>query len=169
MRKKWVNVPPKRTPPVGILHHASDWVLLVDFFSKYWFQVHIAFTQLRPDITIFSNSLRKVIVIELTCPCEENIESWNGTKIKKYLALKTIMQSKGWCVELFAVEVGAGGYCSKSFLCSFRKLGLNNKLIRNTIKKLSKSCMECPFSIWLARNSKEWTPSAANCNLNYSS
>ena len=79
------------------------------------------------------------------------------------------MQSKGWCVELFAVEVGAGGYCPKSFLGSFKKLGLNNKLIRNTIKKLSTSCMKCPFSIWLARNSKEWTPSAANCNLNYSS
>ena len=77
------------------------------------------------------------------------------------------IESKGWCVELFPVEVGARGYCSRSVLCCFKKLGLNNKLIRNTIKKLSKSSMEFSFCIWLARN-KEWTP-AANCKLNVSS
>ena len=158
----------KRTPPVGILHHASDWILLADLNKTYCFPVHIAFTQLRPDITIFSDSLRKVILIKLTCPCEENMESWRGTKMNKYSALKTIIESKGWCVDLFAVEVGARGYCSRSVLCCFKKLGFNNKLIRNTIKKLRKSSMECSFCIWLARNNKEWTP-AANCNLNDSS
>ena len=125
----------KRSPPVGILHHASDWVLIADLNSNYCFPVHIAFTQLRPDITIFSNNLRKVILIELTCPCEENMESWHSTKINMYLALKTIIESNGWCVELFAVEFGARGYCSKSVLCCFKKLGFNNTLIRNTIKK----------------------------------
>ena len=43
-------------------------VFLVDLNSNYCFPVHIAITQLRPDITIFSNSLRKVMLIELTCP-----------------------------------------------------------------------------------------------------
>ena len=114
--RKRTKVPRKRTPPVGILHHASDWILLADLNKTYCFPVHIAFTQLRPDITIFSNSLRKVILIELTCPCEENMESWHGTKINKYSALKTIIESKGWCVELFAVEVCARGYCSTSVL-----------------------------------------------------
>ena len=111
------------------------------------------------------NGLRKVILIELTCPCEENMESWHSTKINKYLALKTVIESNGWCVELFAVEVGAREYCSKSVLCCFKKLGFNNTRIRNTIKKLSKSSMECSFCIWLAGNSKHWNP-AANCKLN---
>ena len=163
--KKGAKVPCKRTPPVGILYYASDWVLLADLNSNYCFPVHIAFTQLRPDITIFSNSLRKVILMELTCPCEENMQSWHSTKINKYLALKTVIESNGWCVELFAVEVGARGYCSKSVLCCFKKLGFNNTCIRNTIKKLSKSSMECSFCIWLARNNKHWNP-AANCKLN---
>ena len=52
--KKGAKVPHKRTPPVGILHYASDWVLLADLNGNYCFPVHIAFTQLRPDITIFS-------------------------------------------------------------------------------------------------------------------
>ena len=164
--KKGAKVPRKRSPPVGILHHASDRVLIADLNSNYCFPVHIAFTQLRPDITIFSNNLRKVILIELTCPCEENMESWHSTKINKYLALKTIIESNGWCVEVFAVEVGARGYCSRSVLCCFKKLGFSNALIRNTTKSLSKSSMECSFCIWLARNNKDWTPSTANCHFN---
>ena len=162
--RKGTKVPHKRTPPVGILHLSSDWILLADLNKTYCFPVHIAFT----DIKIFPDSLRKVILIELTCPCEENMESWHGTKINKYSALKTIIESKGWCLELFAVEVGARGYWSRSVLCCFKKLGFNNELIRNTIKKGSKSSMECSFCIWLARNNKEWTP-AANCKLNDSS
>ena len=155
--KKGTKVPHKRTPPVGILHQASDWVLLADIDSNYCFPIHIAFTQLRPDITIFSNVLRKVILIELTCPCEENMESWHSTKINKYLALKTTIESNGWSVELFAVEVGARGYCSNSVLCYLKKLGFHNTLLRNNIKNLSKLSMECSFCIWLVRNNKEWT------------
>ena len=81
------------SPAVGILYHSSDWVLLADLNSNYCFAVQIGFTQLRPDITIFSNSLRKVIPIELTCHCEGNMESWHGTEINKYLALKAIIES----------------------------------------------------------------------------
>ena len=73
--KKGTKVLHKRTPPVGILHQASGWVLLADIDRNYCFSIHIAFTQLRPNIEIFSNVLRKVILIELTCPCEENTES----------------------------------------------------------------------------------------------
>ena len=150
--KKGAKVTGKRTPLVGILHQASDWVLLADLNSNYCLPDHIAITLLRPDITIFSNSLRKVILIELTCPCEGNMESWYSIEINKYLTLKVIIESNCWCVELFAVEAGAKGYCSKSILCCFKKIGFNNTVIRNTIKKLSKSSMEWSFCIWLARN-----------------
>ena len=91
--RKGTKLPRKRTPSVDILHHASDCILLADL-KTYCFPAHIVFTQLRPHITIVSNSLRKVIVIELTSPCEENMESWHGTQINKYSALKTIIESK---------------------------------------------------------------------------
>ena len=61
------------------------------------------------------------------------MESWHSTKISKYLALKAITESNGCCMELFVVEVGARGYCFKSVLCCFKKLGFNDALIRNTI------------------------------------
>ena len=90
--KRGTKVLCKRTPPVGILHQASDWVLLADLDGNYCFPIHIAFTQLRSDITIFSNALRKVILVDLTCPCEENVESWHSTKVDNYLALKTTIE-----------------------------------------------------------------------------
>ena len=41
----------------------------------------LAFTELRPDITIFSNKLKRVILIELTCPCEENMKASHNAKV----------------------------------------------------------------------------------------
>ena len=154
--KKGTKVPKRKTSPIGILHHSTDWKMSVDLGSNYCFPSHIAFTQLRPDITIFSNLSKRVIIIELTCPCEENMESWHNSKMAKYAPLKTVIEGNGWCVDLFAIEVGARGYCSKSVSCCLKKLGFNNKTIRSTIKDLSKVSMECSFCIWLARNNKEW-------------
>ena len=125
--KNGAKVPRKWSPLVGILRHAWDWVLLADLNCNYSLPVHITFTQLRPDITIFSNNLRKVFLIELTRPWEESIECWHSTKMNKYLAPQKIIEYNGWCVERFAEDVGVRGYCSKSGLCCFKKL------FRNTV------------------------------------
>ena len=66
------------------------------------------------------------------------MESWHGTKIRKYLALKTTIESNGLPVELFAVEVGAREYCSKFALRCLKKLGFNNTLIRKQHQKIQK-------------------------------
>ena len=50
---------------------------------------------------------------ELTCPCEGNMEAWYNVKVNKYLTLKSVLEDNGWSVDLFAVEVGARGYCSR--------------------------------------------------------
>ena len=70
-------------------------LVLFLFFLILACQFSIAFNKLRPYITIFLKSLRKVILIKLTCPCEENMESWPGTKISKYLALNIIIEYNG--------------------------------------------------------------------------
>ena len=148
--KKGTRVKNKNSSPSGILHQASDWVLLGDLDGSFSFPPHIAFTELRPDIIIFSNKLKRVILIELTCPCEENMEAWHNAKVNKYMPLKSVIENNGWNVDLFAVEVGARGYCSRSVLCCFKSLGLRNRTINTTIKQLSKCSMECSFCIWLA-------------------
>ena len=80
----------KRIPPVSILHQASGWIVLADLNTNYCFPVDIAFNQLKVDITIFSNNLRKVILIELTWPSEE-----------KFLTSLTSYQSQHGCKKEF--------------------------------------------------------------------
>ena len=56
------------------------------------------------------------------------------TAVIYYMALKSVNENNGWRVDLFAVEVGARGYYSRSVLCC---LGLRNGTINNTIKQVS--------------------------------
>ena len=77
----------KKKPHVGILHESSDWKLSVDFDSSLVFPSFIAITASRPDIVIFSVLEKTVILIELTSPCEENVEDRHFDKIARYEAL----------------------------------------------------------------------------------
>ena len=103
----------QKSQPTGLLHHTRDWLFMSDFDSGFIFPGHIAITSLRPDFIVFSNSVKRIIIIELTCPCEENMESWHSIKLSKYLPLVDVIRRSGWSVDLFAMEVGARGYCSK--------------------------------------------------------
>ena len=65
---------------MGTLHQSVDWILKADIDKKYNFPLHITYTELRPDITIYSNLAKKVILIELTCPREKNMEKKHDHK-----------------------------------------------------------------------------------------
>ena len=60
----------------GLLSRATDWRSLVDYASeRIIFPPEICATVERPDIVIWSCSLKVVILIELTVPAEEGIEA----------------------------------------------------------------------------------------------
>ena len=138
--------------------------MLGDLDGTFSFLPHIAFTELRSNIfifilyfysyKIFSNKLKIVILIELPWAYEESMDAWHSAKVNKYMSLKSVIENNGWNVDLFAVEVVARGYCSRSVLSDFKSLGLRNHTINITIKQLGKCSMECSFCIWLARNNK---------------
>jgi hypothetical protein len=132
-------------------------MLLADLSDNYVFPSHIALTSLRPDIVIYSNASKRVILIELTCPCEENMTNQHSFKLSKYSALVNVITSNGWSVDLYAVEVGPRGYSSKSLLTCLKSLGYPNKAAYHSAKMLGEASMKASFLIWLARNSREWT------------
>ena len=146
----------------GILHLANDWKLVSDLGNGFIFPGHIAITALRPDVVIFSDKLKRIIIIELTCPCEENMEHWHSMKFCKYSGLIHIISSNGWIVDFFAIEVGARGYCARSATSCLKKLGFTNKLAFSAAKKFGEASMKASFYIWLARNSKEWSVKLPN-------
>ena len=104
-------------------------------------------TTLRPDIVLYSCSIKAVIIIELTCPSEENMPS--GT-IKSEKTI-TLIKANGWRVSFFAAEVGARGYAAESLLSCLRCLGFPSKLCRSTIKNISRNCSSWNLKVLVSR------------------
>ena len=69
--------------------------------------VQIALTALCPDILMYSQSLRRVVIIELACPCEENMERWHSVKSNQICTTGAYHQKNCWGADLFPGEVGA--------------------------------------------------------------
>ena len=97
----------------------------------------------------FSISTKKVIIIELTCPCEENMSQWHEEKSQKYYPLWCSIRSNDWSVYFYAMEVGAGGFCAESVRSCLRSLDFNNKLCRKILQTLSSISLTHSFEIWL--------------------
>ena len=135
-----------------IFHIISDWILLADMKGDYLFPFQLALVELCPDILLFSKSSKRAVLLELTCPCKENMESWHSQKLNKYTPLAKVTENNGWAVDLFAVEVAAPECSSRLLSICLKRLGFNNKIVQKTIKSLSFISMIASFYIWLARN-----------------
>ena len=107
----------------------------------------------RPDITIWSPSLRKVIMIELTCPAEEGIDKAHQRKMARYQDLQRRVKDAEWTPILRSIEVGARGYIAKSVHRCFRSLGLNYRDSTSLSNQLSNTVVRCSHHIYLSRNS----------------
>ena len=53
-------------------------------------------TALRPDVVVYSETLRRVIMIELTCGNEENFEHQKAQKLKRYEQQLVEIETAGW-------------------------------------------------------------------------
>ena len=124
------------------------------------FGFQLPLTKLCPDIALFSKSSKRAVLLESTCPYEENMQSWHFQKIK-YSPLVKVIEGNDWTVDLFAIEVGTCGYSSRSLSICLKRLGFNNKITHKTTKSLSCISMKASFSMWLTRNSSVWSNNAS--------
>ena len=74
-------------PDTGQLGRARDWKLLADLGKKLCFPAEITSTNLRPDLVLWSASLKLVYIIELTVPCESAVEEAYERKKLRYAEL----------------------------------------------------------------------------------
>jgi len=153
----------KSSKQASLLSNSNDWKLLVDLpDSNYIFPPEIYATSERPDIVIWSNKTKRVILIELTCPAEEGIEAAKIRKQGKYqMLLENIHNSSPWKPLLFTVEIGVRGFISISTQQVFLKLGLQRQDISSLLKRLSATVAKCSHTILLAANSKAWDDNRA--------
>ena len=106
---------------------------------------------------LFSASLKKVFLIELTVPAEEGIEAANLRKQGRYFPLVTeINDSTKWSAKCLAIEVGARGFVALSTQSFLRKFGIPDRALKKLVKTLSTIAAKCSYSIYLAHENKMW-------------
>ena len=134
----------------------------MDFKHKpYLFPPHIFATTERPDILMYSNSLRVVIFGELTCPAEEGIAAASLYKQSRYADTADALRGlkHPWTVHVFTLEVGARGFVARSTYAFLRKIGFTATAARITCCQASEVAARCSYAIYLRHSEKEWNSS----------
>jgi hypothetical protein len=144
--------PQKKKNTTGKLSAAPDWQMLVDLGKQLKFPNHIAVTNLRPDIVIFSNEKKIIILLELTVSWEENIEAANERKRGKYEALVNTCREQGWNATCEPIEVGARGFIGDSLCKTLSKLGFAGTNKKKAIQAIIKKTEDATRWLWMKRN-----------------
>ena len=72
----------------SLFEGCTDWHAATDLKHNFIFPTEIALTKKRPDIVNWSVKAKKVFVIELTVPFEENFDWAHQRKLEKYEDLR---------------------------------------------------------------------------------
>ena len=78
-------------------------------------------------------------------------------KLAKYEELCTDLLKQGYKTLLFAIEVGARGFCGSSAYSLLKQLGLQATRKTRFLKLMSEAAERASYWIWLKRNDKGWT------------
>ena len=108
-------------------------------------------TAKRPDIIICSESVKIVVLIDLTVPIKQNLADANLRKKCKYSELVAECENRSWTTHYFPVDmvgIGSRGFYNTS-LPKCRK-GKRKKII----DRAAKAALRGSCAIWLSRNSK---------------
>lgn len=143
----------------SILSLANDWKMCVDLPDhNYIFPAHIAQTDARPDIVLWSEMAKFCILIELTVPLEENTAGAQQRKLQKYLDLVDACKMSGYETKCYTVEVGSRGWIAPSVHSCLKILGIPSEVIKTTQSKLANAAMRMSYLIYVNRENKDWNP-----------
>ena len=146
----------KRWSDVGILSEAKDWIVMADLGRQLKFPSEIVDTRLRPDLIIYSSSLKRVIWWELTCPSEERISASHELKLDRYTNLQGDCQANGWSCFNLAVEVGARGLVAESMSRAAVMIGIRGRALKKLIREVGEEAINCSKWIYVLSRRKEW-------------
>jgi hypothetical protein len=149
-----------KVPSSSCLDGSTDWCMVVDYKHKpVVFPPCIFATSERPDIVLWSESSRRVELLELTCPAEEGIEAARDRKEGKYATLITdINNTRCWTANLQTIEIGARGLVACRTFKLFRSFGFEAREANALCRSLSIVASRCSFAIHCAHQLGAWVP-----------
>ena len=138
-----------------LLAEHEDWQMVTDLGGMMSFPQHIAITNLRPDIVVWSDQGKEVLLVELTVPWEENMEVAHERKMAKYDPLRMDIERKGWKCRVLPIEMGCRGYASRALIAYLRGIGLSASELKKTTKELEAAAESASSWIWQASRPKK--------------
>ena len=141
---------------LGQLDRARDWKLLADLGKKLCFPAEIASTNLRPDLVLWSPSLKLVFIIELTVPWESAVEEAYERKKLRYADLAADAQQQGWTTKVRPVEVGCRGFIATSTSRLLTEVGVRGRAHRQAVRDLSRAAEKGSQWLWMKRKDPAW-------------
>lgn len=101
----------------GLLQEAQSWEMRADLGRRLVFPQFV-------QTVLWSEEVKKIILIELTVPWEEGCEEAWERKSNRYQDLVHQCREKGWKTWLFPVEVGCRGFPAQSVWMMVTALGI---------------------------------------------
>ena len=142
----------------SVFNQAEDWVLVHDEDEvKKGFPQHIVNTPLRPDVVVYSDTLKTVFLIELTCGDEGNFESQRARKETRYQQLLADISATGWKARLFTVEVGCRGLYHHTLPHLFNFFNIPRHQKKKALNEVAVIALRCSYTIWLSRDNRIWS------------
>ena len=121
----------------------------------YEFPLSAAVTGKRPDLVLWSESLRVVLLIELTVPAEKNVRAASTRKRERYQGLAEACRERGYTTELLPVEVGVLGFVAHSMQVVCKRLGVWRGKLKRELEVVT---LRCSYWMYLHFRSEDWTP-----------
>ena len=125
---------------------------------------YILVTSLRPDIVVIKEDVREIIIFELTCPWDSNIERSHTYKEEKYAPLVADL-SRNYRVFCFSFEVSVRGQVTKAnkerlkaFV--FRCCSDPKRNFKSLLENCSKASLLSSYSLFSARREPSWSSPA---------
>ena len=99
-------------------------------------------------IVIWSDTVKRVIIVELTVPWEENMEGAFERKKLRYENLRMECEDKGWACQVMLIEVGCCGFIGRTTTSYLTRLGLTNRARRRATQQLQTAAERASSWIW---------------------
>ena len=131
---------------------------------KWGYPPHILATSLKPDLFLFNDVTKVVVILELTCPWDSNVTRSHEFKREKYAPLVGDL-SRAFNVFYFPIEVSVRGQVTKGNRARFKAFLFRccqnpRKLHSTIVKNCSRASLLSSFSIFCARKEPSWSSPA---------
>ena len=136
----------------------SSLSLSLSLYIYIYIYIYIAITTLRPDAVIYSQSIKSVIMLELTVPIEDHVSISENIKTTRYRNLVSECHSNinGWKAHLITIEIGCRGYTPTNLSHKLKQLGLPKASCSSIRRACSITALCCSYVLYLNRNNTTW-------------